>query len=110
VGNPRDLEVEVELLSTDAVNVKRGADVSIGRWRGDVPLRGKVVLVEPGAFLKVSALGVEEQRVKVRVSLIDLPENVLGIATELKLALPRGPVKMLFGSRALHCFVAAKTG
>ena len=78
VGNPRDLEVEVELLSTDAVNVKRGADVSIVRWGGDVPLRGNVVLVEPGAFLKVSALGVEEQRVKVRVNLVDLPENVLG--------------------------------
>jgi HlyD family secretion protein len=78
VGDPRDLEVEVELLSTDAVNVKRGADVSIGRWGGDVPLRGKVVLVEPGAFRKVSALGVEEQRVKVRVSFLDLPENVLG--------------------------------
>ena len=65
VGNPKDLEVEVELLSTDAVNVKRGADVSIVRWGGDVPLRGNVVLVEPGAFLKVSALGIEEQRVKV---------------------------------------------
>ena len=78
VGNPRDLEVEVELLSTDAVNVKRGADVSIVRWGGDVPLRGNVVLVEPGAFLKVSALGIEEQRVKVRVNLVDLPENVLG--------------------------------
>ena len=78
VGDPRDLEVEVELLSTDAVNVKRGADVSIGRWGGDAPLGGKVVLVEPGAFLKVSALGVEEQRVKVRVSLVDLPENLLG--------------------------------
>ena len=78
VGNPRDLEVEVELLSTDAVNVKRGADVSIVRWGGDVPLRGNVVLVEPGAFLKVSALGIEEQRVKVRVNLVDLPESVLG--------------------------------
>ena len=78
VGNPGDLEVEVELLSTDAVNVKRGADVSIVRWGGDVPLRGNVVLVEPGAFLKVSALGIEEQRVKVRVNLVDLPENVLG--------------------------------
>jgi HlyD family secretion protein len=78
VGDPRDLEVEVELLSTDAVNVKRGAEVSIDRWGGDVPLRGKVVLVEPGAFLKVSALGVEEQRVKVRVSLVGLPENLLG--------------------------------
>ncbi len=41
VGDPKDLEVEVELLSSDAVSVKRGADVSIGRWGGDVPLRGK---------------------------------------------------------------------
>ena len=43
-----------------------------------MPLRGKVVLVELGAFLKVSALGVEEQRVRVRVSLVDLPENLVG--------------------------------
>ena len=41
-------------------------------------MRGKVVLVELGAFLKVSALGVEEQRVRVRVSLVDLPENLIG--------------------------------
>ena len=78
VGDPTDLEVEIELLSSDAVNVQRGADVSIGQWGGDVPLRGKVALVEPGAFLKVSALGVEEQRVKVRVSFLDLPETTLG--------------------------------
>lgn len=78
VGDPRDLEAEIELLSSDAVNVKPGADVSIEQWGGGEPLRGKVVLVEPGAFLKVSALGVEEQRVKVRVNFTDLPEGVLG--------------------------------
>jgi HlyD family secretion protein len=78
VGDPTDLEVEVELLSSDAVNVERGADVSIGQWGGGLPLRGKVALVEPGAFLKVSALGVEEQRVKVRVSFLDPPKTNLG--------------------------------
>ncbi len=78
VGDPGDLEAEIELLSSDAVNVKPGADVSIEQWGGGEPLHGKVVLVEPGAFLKVSALGVEEQRVKVRVNFSDLPEGVLG--------------------------------
>ncbi|MFZ4681445.1 MAG: efflux RND transporter periplasmic adaptor subunit [Terrimicrobiaceae bacterium] len=78
VGDPKDLEAEIELLSSDAVNVKPGADVSIEQWGGGEPLRGKVALVEPGAFLKVSALGVEEQRVKVRVNFTDLPDGVLG--------------------------------
>ncbi len=78
VGDPGNLEAEIELLSSDAVNVKPGADVSIEQWGGGEPLRGKVVLVEPGAFLKISALGVEEQRVKVRVNFADLPSGVLG--------------------------------
>jgi len=78
VGDPKDLEAEIELLSSDAVNVKPGADVSIEQWGGGEPLRGKVVLVEPGAFLKISALGVEEQRVKVRVNFSDLPDGLLG--------------------------------
>jgi len=78
VGDPNDIEAEIELLSSDAVNVKPGAAVSIEQWGGGLPLRGNVVLVEPGGFLKVSALGVEEQRVKVRVNFSDLPEGVLG--------------------------------
>ncbi len=78
VGDTKDLEAEIELLSSDAVNVHPGAEVSIEQWGGGQSLRGRVVLVEPGAFLKVSALGVEEQRVKVRVNFIDLPENILG--------------------------------
>jgi HlyD family secretion protein len=78
VGDPSDLEAEIELLSSDAVNVRPGALVSIEQWGGSEPLTGKVVLVEPGAFLKVSALGVEEQRVKVRVDFVDLPQGKLG--------------------------------
>ena len=78
VGDPRDLEAEIELLSSDAVNVRPGAEVSIEQWGGREPLKGRVVLVEPGGFLKVSALGVEEQRVKVRVNFTDLPDGVLG--------------------------------
>ena len=78
VGDPQDLEAEIELLSSDAVNVRPGALVSIEQWGGSEPLEGKVVLVEPGAFLKVSALGVEEQRVKVRVDFVNLPPGLLG--------------------------------
>lgn len=78
VGDPKDLEAEIELLSSDAVNVRPSAEVSIEQWGGGEPLQGKVVLVEPGAFLKVSALGVEEQRVKVRVNFTNLPDGLLG--------------------------------
>lgn len=73
VGDPRDLEVEVELLSQDAVSVQPGADLWIERWGGEQPLRGRVVTVEPAAYTKISALGVEEQRVKVRADFIDTP-------------------------------------
>jgi HlyD family secretion protein len=80
IGDPTDLETEIELLSSDAVAVRPGDDVSIEQWGGPQPLRGKVVLVEPGGFMKISALGVEEQRVRVRVDFVDpLPtENPLG--------------------------------
>lgn len=78
VGDPTDIEMEVELLSSDAVNVKPGADVAIEQWGGDAPLAGKVTVVEPGGYTKISALGVEEQRVKVRADFVDLPPGVFG--------------------------------
>ncbi len=73
VGDPQDLEAEIELLSSDAVGVSPGAEVTIERWGGPDPLRGVVTLVERGGFTKVSALGVEEQRVIVRVDFVDKP-------------------------------------
>jgi HlyD family secretion protein len=80
VGDPIDLECEIELLSTDAVAVQPGAEVSIEQWGGERPLRGKVALIEPGGYTKISALGVEEQRVKVRVNFAEPipPEHPLG--------------------------------
>ena len=65
LSNPSNLEVVIELLSTDAVKVTPGALVLIERWGGDTALQARVRLVEPSAFTKVSALGVEEQRVNV---------------------------------------------
>lgn len=73
VGDPRDLEAEIELLSSDAVGVAPGADVAIEQWGGEGSLRGRVTLVERAGFTKISALGVEEQRVKVRVDFIEAP-------------------------------------
>jgi HlyD family secretion protein len=75
VGDPADLEVEVDLLSSDAVKVAPGAKVFLEHWGGDEPLRGRVRLVEPAGFLKRSALGVEEQRVNVIIDLVDPPQK-----------------------------------
>jgi len=68
IGNPRALEVEVDVLSTDAVRIHPGTRVIFERWGGEGVLEGMVKVVEPGAFTKISALGVEEQRVWVIVS------------------------------------------
>lgn len=64
-GDPYDLEMEIDVLSTDAVRIEPGAKVLIEHWGGAGELEGTVRLVEPSAFLKISALGVEEQRVNV---------------------------------------------
>jgi len=69
VGDPGRIEVEVDVLSADAVRIRPGTPVRFERWGGDVPLEGKVRLVEPVGFTKVSALGVEEQRVLVLVEI-----------------------------------------
>lgn len=71
LSNTSQLELVVDLLSTDAVKVAPGAFVLVESWGGDSPLRGRVRLIEPSAFTKVSALGVEEQRVNVIVDFAD---------------------------------------
>jgi HlyD family secretion protein len=63
------LEIVTELLTTDAAAVKPGAEARIERWGGPGTLDGRVRLVEPAAYTKVSALGVEEQRVEVLIDL-----------------------------------------
>ncbi len=65
VGDPSDLEVDVEVLSSDAVKIHPGQKVWLKHWGGEHPLSAHVRLVEPSGFLKLSALGVEEQRVHV---------------------------------------------
>jgi HlyD family secretion protein len=65
IGNPVDLEIVADLLSSDAVKVEAGQQVLIDNWGGDETLHGVVERVEPFGFTKVSALGIEEQRVNV---------------------------------------------
>lgn len=75
LGDPTDLEVEIDVLSSDAVSIRPGARVLLEHWGGARPLEGRVRLVEPAGFTKVSTLGVEEQRVNVIVDLVDPPED-----------------------------------
>jgi HlyD family secretion protein len=75
IGDPSRLEIVADLLSTDAVRVPQGAPVLIEQWGGDHPLNGVVRRVEPSGFMKVSALGVEEQRVNVLIDVTDAPSG-----------------------------------
>ncbi len=69
IGNPDTLEVEVDVLSTHAVKIVPGSRVILDRWGGDQAVQGTVRVVEPSGFTKVSALGVEEQRVRIVVDI-----------------------------------------
>ncbi len=73
IGDPTRLEIVADLLSTDAVKVKAGMPVLLEGWGSDKPLRARVRVVEPYGFTKVSALGVEEQRVNVVADFVDPP-------------------------------------
>lgn len=69
IADPNDIEVIVDVLTTEAVRINPGAFASLTGWGGDAPLQGHVRLVEPGAFTRTSALGVEEQRVWVVIDI-----------------------------------------
>jgi HlyD family secretion protein len=71
IGDPQQLEIVADLLSTDAVRVKPGARAMIDQWGGQQTLEGRVKRVEPSGFTKISALGVEEQRVNVILDFAD---------------------------------------
>jgi HlyD family secretion protein len=74
IGDPARMEVVAELLTTDAVQAQPGRHAVIERWGGP-PVQGRVRRVEPAAFTKVSALGIEEQRVKVLIDIESPPEG-----------------------------------
>jgi HlyD family secretion protein len=74
IGDPQQLEIVSDLLSTDAVRVKPGARATIEQWGGTTALEARVRRIEPSGFTKISALGVEEQRVNVILDFVDPSE------------------------------------
>jgi HlyD family secretion protein len=106
IGDPASLEIVTDLLSTDAVKVKEGQEVIIEDWGGPTALKGKVRRVEPFGFTKVSALGIEEQRVNVIIDFVSPREewSSLGhgyrvetrIITERRNDVLKAPVNTLF--------------
>jgi HlyD family secretion protein len=76
IGNPSGLEVVVDVLSSDAVKVRAGDAILFDGWGGDRPLRGRVKYVEPSAFTKISALGIEEQRVNIICEFVDFSSEL----------------------------------
>lgn len=79
LGDTRHLEIVAELLTTDALSAKPGSRVLVERWGGPTTLQARVRSVEPGAFTKVSALGVEEQRVRVVIDLTSAQSEWQGL-------------------------------
>jgi HlyD family secretion protein len=75
IGDTSHLECVIDVLTTDAVKIPYGAPVFLEHWGGEQPLAGRVRLIEPAAFTKVSALGVEEQRVNVLVDFTEPRER-----------------------------------
>jgi len=116
IGDPANLEIEVDVLSFDAVRVEPGDRVIVEHWGGAAPLTGVVRTVEPSGFTKISALGVEEQRVNVIIDLVDPPEArpSLGDAFRVEARIVveeasealRVPISALFRTnRRWSCFV-----
>jgi len=105
VGDPAALEIEVDVLSADAVPLRPGARAVIEHWGGDQPLAARVRVIEPSAFTKVSALGVEEQRVNVILDFTSPPADFAalgdGFRVEARLILWESPDVLRVPSGAL---------
>ncbi len=84
IGDPSDLEVVIEVLSRDGAAIRPGTKVELDQWGGSEPLQAQVRLVEPAAFTKVSALGVEEQRVNVIADLLTPIEQRINLGDNFR--------------------------
>ncbi len=116
MGNPEDIEVVIDVLSSDAVKVEPDMKVQVEEWGGSTALSGVVRTVEPAAFTKISALGIEEKRVNIIVDLEE-PESRLGdnYRIQAKIILWQGegilqvPISSIFrGDQGWNVFVIKK--
>ena len=106
IGDPEALEIVVDVLTTDAVGLRPGAPVRIERWGGGEALAGHVHGVEPSAFTRLSALGVEEQRVNVLIDL-DAPPSARaalgdGYRVEVSITVSEQPDRLLVPLGGVH--------
>src|SRR5580765_4729306 len=105
IANPQQIEIVADLLSTDAVRVKAGARAIIEQWGGEKTLAARVRRIEPAGFTKISALGVEEQRVNVILDFVDraAASAALGDAyrVEVRIVLWEAPKVLLVPTSAL---------
>ena len=114
------MEVEIDVLSRDAAKIDPGDLVLLEHWGGDPPLKGRVRVVEPSGFTKISTLGVEEQRVWVIVDLVDPPEERPtlgdGFRVEARIVIDeaqnvlRVPTSALFRAGEEHAVFRVKDG
>lgn len=79
IGNLDEMEIELDLLSSDAVQVPRGARALVERWGGEGVLEAGLRRIDPAAFTRVSALGIQEQRVRLRLDLLSPPQARPGL-------------------------------
>ncbi|MBT4934993.1 MAG: HlyD family efflux transporter periplasmic adaptor subunit [Rhodospirillaceae bacterium] len=79
VGDPENLEVVVDLLSSEAVRVSKGVSVLLNGWGGETSLEGRVRRIEPYGFTKISALGIEEQRVNIIIDFTGNSEHTIAL-------------------------------
>ena len=117
LGNPRELELVIDVLSIDAVKIRSGMRVLVEHWGGEVTLEGKVLYVEPAAFTEVSALGVEEQRVNVIAEILNPPPNLgAGYRVEGRIVIWEGkdllvvPISSLFRCQQAWCTFVVEEG
>jgi HlyD family secretion protein len=120
IGDPGNLELVVELLSVDAVKIREGAGATVEGWGGGVPLAAKVTRVEPAGFTKISALGIEEQRVRTILKLENPGEAAERLGHEFRVVVKiniyearnalRVPISALFRQREQWTVYAVEGG
>lgn len=118
LGDPTQLEVVTDLLTEDAAGLPAQARATLGHWGGEARLPAQLVRVEPGAFTKVSALGVEEQRVKAVFDWTQAPPSGLGdgykmeirIAVQQAQGVPLAPVSAVFPHGQGHAVFTLAAG
>lgn len=120
LGDPRDLEIVTDLLSADAVRLPPGARVLIENWGGTTSLNGRVRRIEPFGFTKISALGVEEQRVNVIIDITDPPEKWAKLGHGYRVIIrvvewespnaPQLPISALFRDKGKWAVFAVQNG